>query len=171
METLRGGPRKAGGADILGPAGAVVESDRPLFRWRPPGVEARYIVSVFDSHYNQVTQSGLLSATEWSPPRGLKRGAAYVWKVTTVHHGEAISSPGPLAPEARFRVLGQTAADELARARRLRPDSHLTLGVLYARAGMVNEAEREFQALVESNPDSSVARNLLLSVREWPRPR
>jgi lipopolysaccharide biosynthesis regulator YciM len=41
------------------------------------------------------------------------------------------------------------------------------LGVLYARAGMVDEAEREFQALVESNSNSSVARSLLLSVREW----
>ncbi|HEV7373945.1 MAG TPA: hypothetical protein VGN95_04460 [Pyrinomonadaceae bacterium] len=166
-EILLGSPRKAGGVNIVSPFGTVVESDHPLFRWRALSGETGYIVTVFDSQYNRVAQSGLLSATEWMPHQALQRGATYVWKLTARHNGEEIISPTPPAPEARFRVLEQTVADELARARRLQPNSHLMLGVLYARAGMVDEAEREFQALVESNLNSSVARSLLLSVREW----
>lgn len=170
-ETLLGAPGKAGGVDILSPFGTVVESDRPLFRWRGSGGEAGYVVTVFNDRYNRVAQSGLLSTTQWMPRQALQRGSTYVWKVSTIRNGEEIISPAPPAPEARFKVLEQAAADELARARRLRPGSHLLLGVLYARAGMADEAEQEFQALVESNPNSSAARSLLLSVREWRPPR
>lgn len=169
-EMLLGAPGKAGGVIIVGPYG-VIEGDRPSFRWRGPGGEVRYIVTVFDSRYNRVAQSGLLSAAEWRPSEGLRRGNTYVWKVTSLHDGKATTSPAPPAPEARFQVLGRAAADELARARRLRPGSHLVLGVLYARAGLADEAEREFRALAESNPDSSVARSLLSSVQDWRRPR
>ena len=166
-ETLLGDSAKAVGANIIGPLGVVVESDRPLFRWRAAGVEARYIVSVFDSRFKRVAQSNPLSATEWTPPQPLQRGNTYVWKITTLRGGEEIVSPAPPAPEARFRVLDQTAANELERARRLHPNSHLLLGVLYARAGLMDEAERELRAVVESNPNSSVALNLLRSVQEW----
>ncbi|HYY97967.1 MAG TPA: hypothetical protein VE642_05210 [Pyrinomonadaceae bacterium] len=168
-EVLLGRTDGGRGADIVGPVGKVVESDRPSFRWSGPADASGYTVAVFDSHFKQVAQSGLLSVTEWTPPEALQRGTTYVWKVTTFRDGEAIVSPSPPAPEARFMVLGRAAADELARARRLRPASHLTLGVLYARAGMTDEAEREFQALAASNPDSGAARDLLLSVREWRR--
>jgi hypothetical protein len=170
-EIMLGSPGKTGVGDIISPFGTVVESDHPLFRWRALSGETSYIVTVFDSQYNRVAQSGLLPATEWMPNQALQRGTTYVWKVTARHNGEEIISPTPPAPEARFRVLEQAVADELARARRLHPNSHLMMGVLYARAGMVDEAEREFQALVESNSNSSVARSLLLSVREWRRSR
>ena len=46
-----------------------------------------------------------------------------------------------------------------------RSNSHLALGVFYTRAGLLNEAEREFQRLVKLNPQSELARKLLQSVR------
>ncbi|HEX8174222.1 MAG TPA: hypothetical protein VF543_03775 [Pyrinomonadaceae bacterium] len=170
-EILLGSPGEAGRLDLIGPLGTVVESEHPSFRWRALNGEWSYVVTVFDSNYNRVAQSDRLSTSAWSPSRPLQRGATYVWKVTALRDGEEIVAPVPPAPEARFRVLQQSTADELARARRLYPGSHLMLGVLYARAGMADEAEREFQALVESNPNSTVARSLLLSVRQWRRSR
>jgi hypothetical protein len=168
-EMLLGGPEEAGGAVIVGPAGSVVESDRPSFRWRALRGETSYTVAVYDGRYELVAKSDRLSATEWTCPLALRRGATYTWQVTAFRDGKTIVSPSPPAPEARFRVLGQAAAGELKRARRLYPASHLTLGVLYARAGMVEEAEREFRALAEANPDSAVAEGLLRSVRGWRR--
>lgn len=168
-ETLLGAPGSARKVLIVGPAGTVVESDRPLFSWRSLNGEASYVVAVFDSQFNPVAKSGPLTTTEWTCPQTLQRGAMYTWQVTAFRDGKAIVSPSPPAPEARFRVLEQAAADELTRARQLRPTSHLTLGVLYARAGMADEAEREFRLLVESNPGSAAARSLLLSVRAWRR--
>jgi hypothetical protein len=91
--------------------------------------------------------------------------------VTATADGKEILSPTAAAPEAKFAVLGQDEAEELERARLSVPDSHLTLGVLYARAGLLDEAEREFRLLVEANPKSPAASKLLRSLRELRRAR
>ena len=89
----------------------------------------------------------------------------YSWQVSASKDGQEVSSPAPPAPEAKFKVLEQTQADELARVRQQVADSHLTLGLVYARAGLLDDAERELQALAEANRDSAVERNLLRSVK------
>jgi hypothetical protein len=62
-------------------------------------------------------------------------------------------------------VLEQSKAGELERMRRAYPNSHLVLGTLYAKAGLLAEAEREFRALVAANPQSPIAQKLLRDVR------
>jgi hypothetical protein len=84
--------------------------------------------------------------------------------------GEEITSPAPPAPEARFKVLGRAGLEELSAAERAGSSSHLLRGVLYARAGLLDEAEREFSALLRDNPHSPVARKLLRNVRQLRRP-
>jgi hypothetical protein len=152
--------------DILGPDRTVVESDRPLFRWAALRGATSYAVAVFDQRLNQVAQSGPLSATEWKPPRRLRRGEIYFWQVAAVLDGKEMVSPGAGAPEAKFAVVGRAESEALRRARLSFPGRHLTLGVLYARAGLLEQAEREFRALVETNSESPAALNLLRSVRE-----
>jgi lipopolysaccharide biosynthesis regulator YciM len=71
----------------------------------------------------------------------------------------------PPAPEAKFKVLEKSKAEELDRVRKSYPRSHLILGSLYERAGLLDDAEREFQSLVSANPKSTVARKLLRNVR------
>ena len=39
-------------------------------------------------------------------------------------------------------------------------------GLIYAEAGLLSEAEHEFEELLKANPDSSTARKLLQSVRQ-----
>lgn len=157
--------------NVISPVGTVVESDRPLFRWSALREAASYSVVIFDYQFNRVVQSASLSATQWTPPRALQRGATYFWQVTAIADGREILSPRAAAPEAKFAVLGQGEAEELKRARLSIPDSHLTLGVLYAQAGLLDEAEREFHLLVEANPKSLAALKLLRSLRELRRAR
>ena len=83
--------------------------------------------------------------------------------------GQEITSPRPPAPQARFRIIDKTKANELARAKRAYPSSHLTLGLLYADAGLLKEAEQEFRLLLRSNPNSPLARNLLRQVQSLRR--
>jgi hypothetical protein len=45
--------------------------------------------------------------------------------------------------------------------------SHFALGVFYAREGMLSEAEREFQTLVNDNPESQIEVTLLRAVQSW----
>jgi hypothetical protein len=62
-------------------------------------------------------------------------------------------------------VLEQAKIEEIANARRAYAKSHLVLGLLYANAGLLDDAEREFNALVKANPQSTVPRKLLGSVK------
>jgi hypothetical protein len=89
----------------------------------------------------------------------------YSWKVLAVKDGEEVVSPRPAAPDAQFKVLEHARVEELEQARQLHSQSHLLMGTLYARAGLLDEAEREFQELIEKNPKSSFANKLLRDLR------
>jgi hypothetical protein len=154
---------------LIGPTGIIVQSAQPTLRWRPLKGATGYVAAIFDENFKRVATSEQLSAAEWTPPRALARGRIYSWQVTAFKNGQEIVSPVPPAPEARFKVLEAAQAEEIERARKLAQGSHLTLGVIYARAGLFNEAEKEFQELVRKNPDSPVARKLLNSLQAWQR--
>lgn len=165
-ETLMGGaPGSTAAFGLQSPVGVVVRSDTPTFRWNALDGATRYTVKVFDSGFNKVMESGAISRTEWTAPRALPRGAVYAWQVTATVEGKEIQAPLPPAPEARFRILGRAQEESLKRAENLHARSHLTLGVLYSRAGLLDEAEREFRALLAANPDSKVAQRLLRNVQ------
>jgi hypothetical protein len=139
--------------------------DRPLFRWENLSGVLSYRVYVLDANGNQVTESEELppTKTQWKPPAPLRRGQIFSWMVTAVVDGKKIVSPSASAPEMRFAVLSTENFQELTSLQK--SNSHLALGVSYARAGLLNEAEREFQSLVKLNPQSELARKLLQSVR------
>jgi hypothetical protein len=148
---------------IIGPSGKVLLSDRPAFKWtRLDGADS-YIVEIYDAQFNLITSSPALTGLSWTSQQ-LARGQVYSWQVKAVSGGQEFIAPHPTAPQAKFRILDQAAAAEIARARRDYASSHLLLGLLYARAGMLTEAEQEFRALQKANPDSGAARKLLASV-------
>jgi hypothetical protein len=149
----------------LEPAGSVLLTDRPTFRWSELEGAAGYVVEVYDAGFKLVASSPRLDARSWAAPQTLPRGQVYSWQVTAFKDGQEIKSPRPPAPQARFRILDRAKADELARARRAYPSSHLTLGLLYARAGLLKEAEQELRLLQRANPDSEVARGLLRQIQ------
>ena len=163
--TLLGGGSDAVPFALISPVGVVTETNRPSFRWRQLGGTATYAVRLFDSSFNRVMSSPQLTATQWTASAPLERGRVYLWQVVAQKDGKEIVSPVPPAPEAKFRVLEQERADELAQAKRDYPTSHLVLGTLFAQAGLLDEAEREYKALATANPNSPVARKLLNSVR------
>lgn len=151
---------------LLSPVGKVVRSDRPAFRWRALEGADGYTVAVVDANFKQVAQSPKLSATEWTPPTPLRRGAIYFWQVTANSpDGGEVTSPAPTAPQAKFQVLDERALGELRLMEQSGSKSHLARGTLYAGAGLLDEARAEFEKLVEQNPRSRVARRLLQSVR------
>ncbi|HEX5081256.1 MAG TPA: zf-HC2 domain-containing protein [Blastocatellia bacterium] len=148
---------------IIAPSGKVLLSDRPAFKWtRLDGADS-YVVEIYDAQFNLITSSPALTGLSWTS-RQLARGQVYSWQVKAVSGGQEFIAPHPTAPQAKFRILDQTAAAEIARARRDYASSHLLLGLLYARAGLLAEAEQEFRALQKANPDSGAARKLLASV-------
>ncbi|MEK6299739.1 MAG: zf-HC2 domain-containing protein [Acidobacteriota bacterium] len=149
---------------LIGPLGTVVKTDRPTFRWRPLSGATSYLITVYDPSFNKITSSQQQTGTTWTPPEPLERGGLYSWQVKAIKEGNEILSPTPPAPDAKFRVLELSKAKELERAEQSYPNSHLVLGVLYQRAGLLDDAEREFKTLYRANQKSQIVRKLLRDV-------
>lgn len=170
-----GGLRGAGGVNPafgpVNPVGKVILTDRPELNWSRLDGASHYRVIIYDSDFNVVSSSQELTTNNWTVPRALGRGRIYLWQVVANKDGQEVKAPTPPAQEARFKVLEQSRAHELGQARRSYAGSHLTLGVLYAQAGLLEEAEHEFKLLLKANPGSNVARNLLRNLRMMHRVR
>jgi hypothetical protein len=160
---LLGSRAQAPRAVLLGPVGRVVETDRPVLRWKPVA-GARFLVSVFDSRYNEMASSGWIQGAEWRVPHDLRRGVVYSWQLNVRQAGVEFTVPAPPAPEARFRILSTADEADLVRVRGTSGDSHLVLGLQYARAGLLDEAGQELRTLRDQNPGSETVAALLESV-------
>lgn len=163
---LRGGPDEQSTFLPLEPLGVVIESDRPTLRWRAIDGASDYDVTIYDSRLRRIETSGPLAETEWTPSRPLPRGVTYSWQISAMKDGRKFVSPKPPAGEARFRVLDSEGLAALENGKRLHATSHLVMGVAYWKQGLIAAAEREFQALVDANPASPVALDLLRNLRE-----
>ncbi|HKG48473.1 MAG TPA: zf-HC2 domain-containing protein [Pyrinomonadaceae bacterium] len=150
---------------VIQPAGSVLLSDRPKFRWSRLEGATGYVVEIYDDQFKLVTASPELTTVSWTTAQSLRRGRVYSWQVKAIKDGQETTVPRPPAPQAKFRVLEQAKANELARAKRAYGSSHLTLGLLYAEAGLVREAEQEFRLLQRANPKSEIPSSLLRQVR------
>jgi len=151
---------------LLGPSGTVIEMDRPNLRWQGLAGAASYTVSVFDGDFNRVTRSAPQTATQWTSTK-LQRGMIYSWEVVAVRNGQEVRSPVAPAPRAQFKILEAEKLRELTSLKEHSPISHLTLGLTYARFGLLAEAEGQLQILARENPNSPVAMRLLRTVQEW----
>lgn len=162
---LRGQPENQNTLVPFKPTDVVLETDRPAFRWSPLEGANNYTVTIFDSKLRLVESSGPITGTEWTTSKPLERGVTYSWQISALKDGKTIVSPKPPLPEARFRILDQRAVTALAKLKGSFGSSHLAMGVFYWKHGLIDEAEREFQALVKANPKSAVAAELLKSLR------
>lgn len=165
---MRGGDNQGAKFSVINPVGIVTLSDRPTFRWSPLEGATGYIVEVYDDKLSQIITSSQLTDTSWTAPQSLKRGGLYSWQVTAIKGGEEFGSPRPPAL-AKFRILDETLANELVQARRAYASSHLTLALVYTRAGLLDEAEQEFRALQKANPNSAISRRLLANLQAMRR--
>jgi hypothetical protein len=150
---------------IINPVGTMIMSDRPTFRWSRLSGAASYLVEVYDDEFAKVATSPTLIDNSWTASRSLPRGKIYTWQVKAVKDGREYISRPPAGREAKFRILDQARAVVLMQARRTYAGSHLMLGLLYARDGLLDNAELEFRKLRKANPNSAVARRLLADVR------
>lgn len=168
---LRGSTNTGKTFNLLYPTRRVIVEDRPRCKWESLSGASSYKVYVLDSKGNTIVTSEELKSTEtqWTIKESLKRGEVFSWVVAAVVDGKEIVSPAASAPEMKFAILSTRDAQELRQLKRT--GSHLALGVFYARAGLLTEAEREFRHLVRLNPQSQLPVKLLQSVRSLPKSR
>jgi len=162
---LMGASSSAAAFSLVRPVGTAVESQAPEFAWTSAPDATGYRVSVFDTSLNRVAESGLVTATRWTPSTPLARNRVYVWQVRAETAGGPVLAPGPERPEARFRLLDSDTAAMIRDARQRAGDSHLARAVIAARAGLVDDAANELQTLLDANPRSQLIESLQKQLR------
>jgi hypothetical protein len=164
--TPRGGEDDRGARfSLIGPIRTLTLSDQPVFRWSRLKGAASYVVEIYDEEFDMVAASPRIVGQRWRTQQPLKRGSVYYWQVKAIKDGRELVSPRPPAPQAKFRILDEAKANDLEQARQDYASSHLLLGLLYAQAGLLDEAEEEFRALQKANSKSTIADRLLQQVR------
>jgi hypothetical protein len=167
--SLRGTPKTGDQSTAFGlvsPIATSVIEIQPLLRWEPLSGATSYSVAVYGRNYQEVLAAKDIRGTEWRVSRALTRGDTYLWQVTAFKDGKEVVSPGSADAEARFRVIGKTQAAEIEQAKRRWGDSSLLLGLIYARAGLQEEAAEKFRALREANPSSALVGQLAQAFKD-----
>jgi hypothetical protein len=131
----------------------------------PPGAVACRITVVCVTDAKNRIRTKPLTAEHWKLKRPLTPGLIYQWQVIALDRaGHAVARVPARTGAARFKVLESDRAVSLAEYRRRFGQSRLALGTLYAHEGLLDAAEKEFQALAHENSASNTARNLLQSL-------
>lgn len=162
---IRSGDDRSGKFSVIEPVGKVILSDHPTFRWSQLDGATSYVVEIYDDKLALMSTSPGLTDLSWTMAQSLQHGAIYSWQVKAIKDGREFVTPRAPAPQATFRILDRAKANELVQARRAYASSHLALGLLYAQAGLLDEAERELRALQKANPNSAIVNRLLANVR------
>jgi len=126
-----------GAPEHIRPAYRVIDETRPRFSWPAREGATTYTVFVFDGE-SEIARSAPLRETHWTPSRDLPRGLTLTWQVEAARDETIDTIPSPPSPPARFRIISESDDADLTRARALHDD--LLLGILYARAGMLEES-------------------------------
>src|SRR6185295_4850365 len=150
---------------IVRPFATAISNDRPTFSWTALNGATSYRVSVFDADLHLIKTSKPLNETQWMMPDHLQPGIVYTWTVTALKDGQEIVAPAPPA-RAEFKILGKTELRKLTRMIST-TSSHATRGVLYAEAGLLDEAEREFRYHLDLGPSDDRVKKLLQVVESW----
>jgi hypothetical protein len=156
---------------LASPVGTITASDRPVFRWRAINGALGYKVTISDpaAGYEEIASSPELQNTQWTVSKRLPRGRIFSWQIIALTSAGEVKAPSAAEGEARFKVLEKDKAYDVALAEQTCAGRHLVLGVIYAEAGLLEDADRELTALAAGNPRSGVAQQLLLAVRRRPR--
>ncbi len=150
---------------VIEPFATLTSIDRPTFRWTALTGATSYVVSVYDEALHLVRSSEALIDTHWSTPERLKAGVVYTWTVTALKDGKEIIAPAP-PTRAEFRVLRGSQLVNLSR-RIKETASRAARGVVYAEAGLLDDAEKEFQTHLAAAPGDDRVRKLLQTIRSW----
>jgi len=165
---LRGDGNKNETFRVASPYSTVVSDVRPTFRWTALTGASSYVVSVYDAKLNLIKTSESLTNTQWVMPSQLKRGVVYTWVVTALKDGKEVLAP-TLPARAEFRIIEQS---EWAKLRGLlkNTQSGAERGVLYAKAGLLDEAEQELRTHLTLHPADRPAIRLLNTIKSWREP-
>jgi hypothetical protein len=153
---------------IIRPTRTLIKPGRANFQWRTAtGVQSYTVHVVDDETQEEVVTSPLIfpssnaSICEWSEGGSLSPGKRYRWYVATVVNDQEIDVPQAQEPPARFSVLSEEELAHVNEANKANQGDQLIDGLLDLQVGLLDDAEADFQALLEEPSQTSEGKTLL----------
>jgi hypothetical protein len=85
----------------------------------------------------------------------------YRWYVTAVRNDQEIDAPGVEEPQAKFAELSQGEVAQLNTSKREIGSDRLLDGLLNLKAGLLDDAQADFESLLAEPGQTSAAKDLL----------
>lgn len=160
------GPVQSSPFQLEAPIRTIVRNNRPTLFWTSDSESTGYKVTVKDQNTGEIKRSPLLQVTSWTVSDSLDRGHTYLWQVVSAHkNGEEVVAPQPPSPPAKFIILDTTTDSKLQQL----PSSHLARAILYANAGLLDDADKELRILQAENPQSTLVQSFVKQLRQAAR--
>jgi hypothetical protein len=164
---LMGPDSKSPTFQVLRPVRTILNTPRPVFSWSAAPGASSYTVTVVadDRSQAELMASPPIPASrdnratyQWTVPETnpLVRGKRYRWYVTAVVGDQEIDSPGTRNPDAMFSILSESERQQLDALTKVDPPSRLIRGLASLRAGLLDDAQDDFEALA-NEPAQSVS--------------
>ncbi|MCW3053888.1 MAG: hypothetical protein JWN14_3058, partial [Chthonomonadales bacterium] len=160
---VRGGSTDPSIPTLLQPVGTLILEDRPTLRWKPGAgaqnvtVTVRRVPDANEADPNEEQKGANITGTTWKVVKPLQRGKRYRWQIAT--------PDGGVSPIGEFLVVDMQTASTLGHAAQDYVGQHLTLGILYAKAGLLDAAEAELTTIPQTDPQFATAHALLQHLR------
>ena len=157
------------------PVRTAVDTTTPLFQWTSRSQATGYLVNVVvdDRGNRQVAKSGVIPASgnetslyQWRLPEDnpLRRGETYRWYVTALVSDNGGHSAAVDEPAAKFFVLSGRESENLAGLKTKAGGSQLVAGLLDLQSGLLDDAERKFDELRQTENQTEEGKSFLRKV-------
>jgi anti-sigma factor RsiW len=169
---LLGQPQAKVPFQALSPIRTLTSSVRPTFKWTTaPGATSYTVHLIADDRTQEeaATSSAIPAAVQdvttctWTIPEStsLAPGKRYRWYVTAVIDRREIDAPGMEQSQAKFGVLSAEALAQLDSLKKQTSDDRLLNGLLDLNAGLLDDAENDFQMLLDDPKQTPEAKEFL----------
>ena len=134
----------------VSPTSERLLSPKPTLQWGAMDSEVNYRVRVLDPQ-NKTLVEGMTEVPHWKPEQALPRRINLRWVVeaTRKENNEIVAR----SAIATFLILGSKEAEGVIRAK-------LELAAHLLKAGLVSEAQRELDSVLEADPHNPIAQKL-----------
>jgi hypothetical protein len=160
---------------VIRPLRTLVQSVHPTFEWSTATGATNYTVHVVadDRSQEEVATSQAIQAPapelmtcSWTLPEtvSLASGRRYRWYVTAVISNQELDAPGAEEPQAKFAVLGEADLARLDSLKKANSGDRLLEGLLNLEAGLLDDAQTDFQSLLDDPKQTESAKEFLTRI-------
>jgi Putative zinc-finger len=171
---LLGQPSATVPFQVLSPVRTWVESVRPTFKWTEAAGATGYVVHVIvdDGTQQEAATSPVIipaagaTSCQWviAESTTLSPGKRYRWYVTATIKDQEVDAPGIEQAQAKFALLSEQDTARLDTLIKSVQGDHLLDGLLKLNAGLLDDAQREFEYLLADPRQAEDAKVFLRGV-------